>query len=401
MGGWQVLTEYNGSGVFQQWYAYGNYIDEVIMMGTTASPTSARFYIHDHLYSPAALTTWTGTILERYEYDAYGSPTIWNADFTAERDSSNYGNPYLFTGRRVDILDSGSLKIQYNRNRYYDYYTGRWLTNDPINYVDSMNLYEYCANQPFMGADPLGLLRTPIVRPFPRPRIIIPTPSPIPDISIPIPIPAPIRRITERLEKEAAYQVMLAYLRGTGWEASLDHWFHEIDPDPLKVQDPEDPRIKDLKENVALDLLIEAWVAKNFCNMKVKDSKWYSVADVNVYFEFSYPRPHPAGGMAPYDRPGFIYLGSWGAELDVKKKENCLLDIEVTVWDKKHWKSFCKTFKALGLLLSGEWGVWCDYQDHARDAGPYSPSQGGDCDHHYIFDLKGIPIRSSPCTLCK
>ena len=41
-------------------------------------------------------------------------------------------NAYLFTGRRVDILDNGSLKIQYNRNRYYDYYTGRWLTHDPL-----------------------------------------------------------------------------------------------------------------------------------------------------------------------------------------------------------------------------------------------------------------------------
>ena len=29
-------------------------------------------------------------------------------------------------------MDNGSLKIQYNRNRYYDYYTGRWLTHDPM-----------------------------------------------------------------------------------------------------------------------------------------------------------------------------------------------------------------------------------------------------------------------------
>ncbi len=101
-------------------------------MGTGIFASTARFYIHDHLYSPVALTDYSGTILERYEYDAYGNPTIWNADFTTERDSSNYGNPYLFTGRRVDYLDSGSLKIQYNRNRYYDYYTGRWLTHDPL-----------------------------------------------------------------------------------------------------------------------------------------------------------------------------------------------------------------------------------------------------------------------------
>jgi RHS repeat-associated protein len=57
----------------------------------------------------------------------------------------------------VDILDSGSLKIQYNRNRYYDYYTGRWLTHDPLGYVDGMNLYEYVKSNPATGIDPWGL----------------------------------------------------------------------------------------------------------------------------------------------------------------------------------------------------------------------------------------------------
>jgi len=100
---------------------------------------------------------WKDTVLERYEYDAYGNPTIWNADFTTERANSNYGNPYLFTGRRTDILDSGSLKIQYNRNRYYDYYTGRWLTHDPLSYRDSMNMYEYVISKPNISLDPYGL----------------------------------------------------------------------------------------------------------------------------------------------------------------------------------------------------------------------------------------------------
>jgi len=171
---WQVLCEYNGSDEFQQWYAYGNYIDEVLAMGTGIFASTARFYIHDHLYSPVALTDYSGTVLERYEYDAYGNPTIWNADFTTERDKSNYGNPYLFTGRRTDYLDSGSLKIQYNRNRYYDYYTGRWLTHDPLGitpnaqwtnkwevveqYVKGLGLYEYVNSRPNIGLDPEGLV---------------------------------------------------------------------------------------------------------------------------------------------------------------------------------------------------------------------------------------------------
>jgi len=73
----------------------------------------------------------------------------------------------------VDILDSGSLKIQYNRNRYYDYYSGRWLTHDPLGitpngqfpnyfqskwqYTDTLNLYEYTISKPSTHVDPLGL----------------------------------------------------------------------------------------------------------------------------------------------------------------------------------------------------------------------------------------------------
>jgi len=171
---WQVLAEYDGSDTLQRIFIYGNYIDEVLLMKANGND---YYYAHDHLYSPAALVNSSGTVLERYEYDAYGKPTIWNAGFTTERDSSNYGNPYLFTGRRVDILDSGSLKIQYNRNRYYDYYSGRWLTHDPLGitpnpqklnkfdamgqYKDRMNLYEYVGSQPVDRTDPHGLVAWP------------------------------------------------------------------------------------------------------------------------------------------------------------------------------------------------------------------------------------------------
>jgi len=79
----------------------------------------------------------------------------------------------LFTGRRLDILDGGSLKLQYNRNRYYDPETGRWLTHDPLGitpnppkpnffdaasqYIDGMNLYEYVGSAAPMALDAAGL----------------------------------------------------------------------------------------------------------------------------------------------------------------------------------------------------------------------------------------------------
>jgi RHS repeat-associated protein len=63
----------------------------------------------------------------------------------------------MFTGRRVDFLDGGKLTLQINRHRYCDYYTGRWLTQDPVGYVDTLNLYEYVLSCPLGYADPFGL----------------------------------------------------------------------------------------------------------------------------------------------------------------------------------------------------------------------------------------------------
>jgi len=79
----------------------------------------------------------------------------------------------LFTGRRLDILDNGSLTIQYSRNRCCDYYTGRFTTHDPLGitpnppkpnifeivrqYKASLNLYEYVGSKPLNKVDPCGL----------------------------------------------------------------------------------------------------------------------------------------------------------------------------------------------------------------------------------------------------
>jgi len=176
---WQVLCEYNGAGQFKRWYAYGNYIDEVLMMSHSYAASQLKVYVHDHLYSPAVLLRFvTGMVYERYEYDAYGNATILEPNYVPDPDQKpDWDNPYLFTGRRVDILDGGSLKIQYNRNRYYDYYTGRWLTHDPLGinpaggiynpfsilaqYEDGLNLYEYVKSNPVKNNDLFGLFSWP------------------------------------------------------------------------------------------------------------------------------------------------------------------------------------------------------------------------------------------------
>ena len=171
---WQVLCEKDDSGDTQRWFVYGNYIDEVLLMvDTTGQSDVDYYYTSDHLYSPAALINASGTVLERYEYDAYGELRYLDADFTLKAtQSSACDNPYYFTGRRLDVFDNGDLKLQHNRHRTYDPETGRWLTPDPRGiqpdgyqnsfkiknqYGDGGNLYEYAQSNALMHSDALGL----------------------------------------------------------------------------------------------------------------------------------------------------------------------------------------------------------------------------------------------------
>ncbi|MBI9019489.1 MAG: hypothetical protein JEZ07_19745 [Phycisphaerae bacterium] len=157
---WQVLAESDGStDAFERRYVYGNYIDETLQM---SDGTTEHYYAHDHLYSTAAITDATGTVVERYEYEAYGQPTVytnmtdWDTATPTTANVSAKANPYMFTGRRVDVLDDGGLTLQYSRMRYLDYETGRWLSRDPEEFADGLNVYEYVKSSPALFIDPYG-----------------------------------------------------------------------------------------------------------------------------------------------------------------------------------------------------------------------------------------------------
>ncbi len=156
----RVLLETDDSNSDQRAFVYGNYIDEVLIMTDyTVQDDPDYFYGQDHLYSTVALFDDAGAVIERYEYDAYGQVRIMDASYNS-RTGSSYGNTYLFTGRRLDTLDSGALKIYYYRARYYDPEIGRFLQRDPLDYVDGMNLYEYVGNSPVLLNDAFGLVST-------------------------------------------------------------------------------------------------------------------------------------------------------------------------------------------------------------------------------------------------
>ncbi len=70
-----------------------------------------------------------------------------------EHNASRIGNNILFQGRNYEY-ETG---LYYFRARYYHPELGRFLQNDPLGYLDSMNMYQVFNQNPVNFVDPMGL----------------------------------------------------------------------------------------------------------------------------------------------------------------------------------------------------------------------------------------------------
>lgn len=155
----QVIAEFNGSNYGLRRFFYGPGIDEPVAMRSFVNGgVEGTFYYHyDGLGNVVAISNTDGNVVEIYEYDVYGQPTIWDMNSQQMVEKSTVGNPYLFTGRRFDD-EAGNY---YYRARYYSPDIGRFLQTDPIGYAAGLNLYIYCENNPLNWIDPYGDLTLP------------------------------------------------------------------------------------------------------------------------------------------------------------------------------------------------------------------------------------------------
>jgi RHS repeat-associated protein len=111
----------------------------------TIEGKSIHFYHCDHLGTPMALINQQGEIDWSIELDPWGN-TI------REHNPKNMSQPIRLQGQHFDE-ESG---LHYNRHRYYDPRTGRYINQDPVGIKGDLNLYLY-PTSPLSLLDPLGL----------------------------------------------------------------------------------------------------------------------------------------------------------------------------------------------------------------------------------------------------
>ncbi len=137
-----VIAEYNGGGSLLASYTHGLGIDEVISIRRGGN---SYFHLKNGLGSITTLTDNTETVVNTYEYDAFGNVVS---------STVSIANPYGYTGRKLDN-ESG---LMYYRVRYYDPGIGRFISADPIAFAGGINFYVYVRNNPVNFVDPLGLV---------------------------------------------------------------------------------------------------------------------------------------------------------------------------------------------------------------------------------------------------
>jgi RHS repeat-associated protein len=164
----QCVEERDGSNSVTKQYVWGRYLRELIQLKTftTINGNAAGEYypLCDTLYRTLALTDDTGAIVEAYDYDAYGNTLIFTAAGTGGNwfadDATTGPNPTcnnLYTGQYFDP----EITLYDFDMRYYAPTFGRFLSRDPLGYVDGMNPFRayFVPN----GLDPTGLVEIPKV----------------------------------------------------------------------------------------------------------------------------------------------------------------------------------------------------------------------------------------------
>ncbi len=155
---WQIVEERIASHatIAERQFFWGiRYVDDLITRDRDTAldgTMDERVYsLIDDNWNVVALVNTGGSIIERFNYDAYGISTVLSSVFAPTTDGEDWETRYA--GYRWDI-ESGVYQA---RNRYLHPALGRWITRDALGYAaHTFSLYEYVHSSPLGGTDPSG-----------------------------------------------------------------------------------------------------------------------------------------------------------------------------------------------------------------------------------------------------
>jgi len=144
-----IALVFDENGNVNHRYLFGNGVDQI---EADESNGNVLWALTDHLGSVRDVVDDSGTVLNHIVYDAFGGVTSQTNASVVFR--------YGYTARELDA-ESG---LQYNRARYLDSFTGKFISEDPISFQGGdSNLYRYVENNPIVNTDPSGLVGSGVV----------------------------------------------------------------------------------------------------------------------------------------------------------------------------------------------------------------------------------------------
>jgi len=147
-----VVAEFDARGKVEAQYIHGQGlgadVGSLICAQTLGADGAAseRYYSHNWRGDVIGITDESGASLARYRYGAFGELIAGDGVIA---------NNILFSGKRYDSASG----LYYFGARYYDASSGRFISRDPMGYIDGPNDYVLAMNNPLLWIDPWGLCR--------------------------------------------------------------------------------------------------------------------------------------------------------------------------------------------------------------------------------------------------